>query len=105
MRISPEAHEQIMATAARLGHTADEVVCGLLDALTVRVPLTAVQHDRWTTAARELGIHLDQFVRLHVEASLAHGNSAALVQQTLFHVQALTAFHGCDVKAPERGTV
>lgn len=82
-----------MEIASSLRGTADEALGILMAESTVHVPLTPVQHERWSAAAGAAGVPLHQFVELRVEAAL-HGADTSMIERTYHTVRAIAAHHG-----------
>jgi hypothetical protein len=76
-RFSLEVHAQLMALARDLDGTADDALRHLLGMSTVRVPVSDLQRARWTAAAHAIGLSVDEFVRVRMEAFLAFGGNPA----------------------------
>jgi hypothetical protein len=89
LRVSPEIHAEVMDMARRMRGTADEVLRYLLDPSIVRVSLPRVQRARWMRAADDLGLHVNDFVRLRTEAGMDQPVDAA--QKTYLYVRAIAA--------------
>lgn len=79
LKVSPETHARVHELANRLNGSADEAIAYLLGRSTVCVPLSAIQRERWKTAADEAGVALPEFVKMRVEAALQYdGDLSAL---------------------------
>lgn len=88
-RFSLEAHRALMSLAADLGGTADDALRHLLGLSTIRVAVTDSQRRRWIAQAEALGVPVDEFVRLRIEACLQFGADASAVQGIYERVDAL----------------
>lgn len=74
LRVSEEVHRAVHDLAQKINGSADDALGHLLGESTVRVPVTDRQRHRWTVAAREAGVTVDQFVMMRVEAALQFGS-------------------------------
>lgn len=88
MRVRVETHGRIMRMAADAGGTADDVLRMLLAPTTIHVPLGAVQHKRWTKAARERGINLAQLVKNSVE-NIISSTDATMLERMYYLTRAI----------------
>lgn len=88
-KFTPEAHALLMALARDLDGTADDALRHLLGMSTIRVEVTEVQRDRWKRAADELGVSVDEFVRLRVEASIRFDLDRETLNQIFYRVDGL----------------
>jgi hypothetical protein len=88
-KFTPEAHTRLMALARDLDGTADDALRHLLGMSTIRVEVTDLQRDRWTRAADELGVSVDEFVRLRVEASIRFDLDRETLNQIFYRVDGL----------------
>lgn len=98
-KFTPEAHALLMALARDLDGTADDALRHLLGMSTIRVEVTDLQRDRWTRAADDLGVSVDEFVRLRVEASLRFDLDRETLNQIFYRVDGLVRAVGV---APEQ---
>ena len=83
IKVSPEIHRQIHELAARQGTTAAGAIALLLGPGTVRVPVSEVERNRWTTAAQAAGLSVDEWVKLRVEAALTLGSDPGMFARNL----------------------
>lgn len=94
VRVSSQAHEQLMRLAKQLHGSADVALRHLLGMSTIRVQVTDEQRERWREAARRTGVPVDEFIRLRIEACLQFGTDGAAVQRILNGVDALCRASG-----------
>lgn len=94
-KFSPEVHTRLMALARDLDGTADDALRHLLGMSTIRVEVSEVQRDRWSRAADDLGVTVDEFVRLRVEASIRFDLDRETLNQIFYRVDGL--FHAVGV--------
>lgn len=88
-KFSPEAHSRLMAIARDLDGTADDALRHLLGMSTIRVEVTDVQRGRWTRAADDLGVGVEEFVRLRVESTLRFELDRETLNQIFYRVDGL----------------
>lgn len=86
IKVSQQNHAQIHDMAARMGTSADGVISALLGPGTVRIPVSAVEHERWTSAAQAAGLAVDEWVKLRVEAALTLGSDPGMFARNLERV-------------------
>jgi hypothetical protein len=96
-KFSPETHTALMALARDLDETADGALRHLLGLSTIRVEVTDVQRARWTAAAHKIGVSVDEFVRLRVEACVQFGINPAAVYGIYTGVYELCKAQGISV--------
>lgn len=94
IRVSEEVHRAVHDLAQKIGGSADDALGHLLGESTVRVPLSDAQRRRWTLAAREVGVSVDQFVKLRVESALQFGSDPNVLELIYKDVQHLRALAG-----------
>ncbi len=88
VKVSTETHRRIHALATELGTTADGALAYLLGSSTVRVPVSDAQLTRWNAAADALGLTVEEFVRLRVEAALALGTDPVMIHRNIERIGA-----------------
>lgn len=103
VRVSTANHKRLMDLARQRKSTVDQLVSRLLDADIVRIELSPVQHKRWTAAAEETGMQLEDHVRFLVEAGM--GANAVMTAATYFNVCALTNAAGITAAQIGRETL
>lgn len=94
LKVSPEVHRKIHTIAAKLETSADGAIASLLDSSTVRVPVSEQQRERWTEAAESVGVPVEEFVKLRVEAALQYTGDPAALRTIYDHVFAIAYHHG-----------
>lgn len=94
IKVSAETHRQIHDLAARLGGSADDALGHLLDASTIRVPVSDIQRERWSGAAAHAGVSLPEFIRMRVEAALTYGTDPGTLNMIYRDVHALCIANG-----------
>lgn len=87
--MTPDAHAELMKIAHGIDGTANDAVRHLLGLGSVRIKLTDGQAERWQEAADRVGVTLEQFVILRIEACLQFGTDGAAIQRILNGVDAL----------------
>lgn len=103
-RFSGESHRQLMALAAELKGTADDALRYLIGLSTIRVPVSDIQRERWTAAARAAGVPVDEFIRLRVEACLTFGTDGTGIRRILDGVDALCRHAGLHGRPVNRAS-
>ncbi|MEV8530102.1 hypothetical protein AB0451_39520 [Streptomyces sp. NPDC052000] len=88
-RVSADTHRQLMELANQLGGTADDALRHLLDPSTIRVSVTEAQRWRWLVEAKKVGVPVDEFIRLRVEACIQFGADGNALQAIYQRVDAL----------------
>ena len=102
-RFSLEAHQSLMALAARLDGTADDALRHLLGLSTVRIGVTDEQRARWEAAAQRCGVSVDEFIRLRIEACLQFGTDGEAIQRIFLGVDALCRQAGLRQPSVDNG--
>jgi hypothetical protein len=104
IRVSIETHKRLMDLADRLEGSADDAMNHLLGSSTVRVPVSDIQHKRWSEAAHEAGVGLAEFVKMRVEGALHYGADPAGLQQIYHQVTAIARHVGMRRRAVDPST-
>jgi hypothetical protein len=87
VRVSAANHRRLMDLTRQRKSSVNEVVSHLLDDDILRIELRPIQHERWTDAAGQRGLRLDEYVRLCVEFGMTQGQRT--VNQIFYRVDAL----------------
>lgn len=103
-KFSAEVHQALMALARDLDETADGALRHLLGLSTIRVEVTDIQRARWTAAAHKVGVSVDEFVRLRIEACIQFGVNPAAVYGIYTGVYALCKEQGLSVPLVDPST-
>ena len=80
-KFTPEVHAELMAVARQINGTMDDAIRYLLGMSVLRVPITPGQRARWAEAARKVGVPLDQFVAMRIEACLQFGTDGVAIMR------------------------
>lgn len=92
IKVSPEVHRRIHNIAAKLNTSADGAIAFLLGDSTVRVPVSEEQRERWNAAAETVGVPVEEFVKLRVEAAIQYTGDPQALRSIYDHVFAV-AYH------------
>jgi hypothetical protein len=109
IRVSEDTHRRFMDMAQRQESTADDTLLALMGESTVRIPLSDIQRKRWSDAAAQAGVTLQQFVVMRVEAALQWGADPSATGAIYGQVQEICRFLGMrrrsvDSSTPKRPT-
>jgi hypothetical protein len=102
LKVSPDVHSRVHLVATELGASAHEAIRVLTDPSTVRLPLSPVQHERWTRYADAAGIPLAEWITHRVEAAIQYGTDQGTMAEVLRLVRALAKAPGTGTPAPRR---
>jgi len=107
IRVSPETHARIARIADRTGGTMEGALAFLLGESTIRVPVSDTERARWTEAADRLGLSVEEFVKLRVEAALQYGADPLALMQVYEYVRGIADTVGARprpvYRAPQEG--
>lgn len=91
LKVSTDVHSRVHQLATQLGASADEAIRLLTDASTVRLPLSTVQHEKWTRYAEAAGIPLAEWIIHRVEAAIQYGTDQGTMTEVLKLTRVLVA--------------
>lgn len=104
VKVSPQTHAQIHDLAQQLGASADEALAHVLDSYTIRIRLSPLQHERWTTAAAHAGMTVAAFVQARIEAALTYGTDPGAFGLMYRNIAALCTAAGITPARPPAST-